>query len=223
MAIVSNLLVILALIIFPTYLDALAFTRASQIYQLQLSSLRRKSSKTSRNGKRNWDDLDEEDSRNDKALNLITQQSKNYEAIRKVSGASLVNDIYVRDSSTGTFWFIGKVARVSDVSLPKAVEHQWPMIEEHAGRLQPSELDSKNRDLEIWCAPGDTELEVAYNNPETIFIKMRRNNDVEGSKDVKNVEVGFKGEMYEGGEEGFRTWRNEDGTPTRPQIKTGGN
>lgn len=157
------------------------------------------------------------------ALNLITQQSKNYEAIRKVSGASLVNDIYVRDSSTGTFWFIGKVARVSDVSLPKAVEHQWPMIEEHAGRLQPSELDSKNRDLEIWCAPGDTELEVAYNNPETIFIKMRRNNDVEGSKDVKNVEVGFKGEMYEGGEEGFRTWRNEDGTPTRPQIKTGGN
>ena len=44
--------------------------------------------------------------------------------------------------------------------------------------------------------------------------------DAESVKGIKSALIGFQGEMYEGGEEGFRTWRNEDGRAARPQIQT---
>lgn len=154
----------------------------------------------------------------------LMRQNKHFIAIRAAGGSEMTNDIYARDPDTDVFWFVGKVARISDVSLEKAVARQYPLIEEHSARLRPLELFDKNGLLELWSAPGDSELDVAYNRPHVIFVKMPRAHELleeeggaEGS--VRNVEVGFQGELYESGEEGFRTQRKQDGSPLKPEIQ----
>jgi len=149
----------------------------------------------------------------------VMRQHQNFCAIRDAGGKEMTNDVYVREPNSGVFWFAGKVARVSDVSLQDAVARQWPLIEQHAANLRPIELYPHRGQVEIWTAPGDSELEVAYNRPSVIFQKM--NKEASGTK-IKNVMVGFQGEVYQQGEEGFRTWRTEDGRPVNPEINAGG-
>jgi hypothetical protein len=86
------------------------------------------------------------------------------------------------------------------------------MIEEHSARLRPAELYPKWGTLELWVAPGDSEMDVAYCK-EVVFSQMFR--DGENAGKVRNVEVGFAGELYENGEEGFRTTRTADGKAVR--------
>jgi hypothetical protein len=88
--------------------------------------------------------------------------------------------------------------------------------------LRPRELFSKNGLLQLWAAPGDSEMDVAYNRPAAKFIQMHRAHEVEGADDVRNVEVGFQGEIYEVDEEGFRSQRTEDGLPLNPEIQPEG-
>jgi hypothetical protein len=63
-------------------------------------------------------------------------------------------------------------------------------------------------------------MDVAYNRPHIQFIQMFR--DAEGADKVRNCEVGFAGELYENGEEGFRTKRTEDGMPAKPELQSEG-
>jgi hypothetical protein len=151
--------------------------------------------------------------------NLI-RQHEHFHAIRGAGGKNMTNDIYVRDPQTYVFWFIGKVARVTDVSLEETVARQWHMIERHAGNIRPVELWPHRGKLEIWAAPGDSELDVAYNRPSCKFLKMNR--QVDGASKVRSHTIGFQGEVYEKGEDGFRAWRTEEGLPDRPEINTGG-
>lgn len=150
----------------------------------------------------------------------LMRQNKNFMAIKSVGGSELTHDIYARDPTTNVCWFVGKIARISDVSVEKAVARQYPLIEEHSARLRPLELFDKKGWMELWVAPGDSELDVAYNRPHVVFVKMPRAHEMEGGvEDVRNVEVGFQGEIYEGGEEGFRTLRKQDGSPWNPEIQ----
>jgi len=178
----------------------------------------------------NWDALIAEDEEDDLSFvgppvprdmryNMfnINRQRENFEQIKAVGGVDLVNDIYVRDPDSSTFWYCGKVARVSDIKLEQAVSRQWPMIEEHAARLRPLELYPKWNSLEIWTAPGETEIDVAYCKPEIQFMMMKK--DVEGASDVRNVAIGFAGELYENDEEGFRTIRDDNGLAVKPEIQ----
>jgi hypothetical protein len=89
--------------------------------------------------KNKWDKLIDEDEDDemkfnggppvprDMKYNLINikRQRENYDSIRAVSGIELINDVYCRDSETSVFWFVGKVARVSDVPIEKAIARQW--------------------------------------------------------------------------------------------------
>lgn len=43
----------------------------------------------------------------------INRQRENFVSIKEVAGKDLTNDVYARDPETDTFWFVGKVARVS--------------------------------------------------------------------------------------------------------------
>lgn len=149
----------------------------------------------------------------------IMRQHQNFVAIRDVGGSSVTYDIYARDPDTYTFWFCGKVACVTDVSCEMAISRQFPLIEEHAIRLRPLELFSKRGFLQLWYAPGDSELDVAYNRPTIRFNPVTRPSqyDKEWMK-TKTIQVGFQGEVYNRGEEGFRTLRNEDGTPMKAEI-----
>ena len=63
------------------------------------------------------------------------------------------------------------------------------MIEEQAARLRPAELYPKWGSIELWLAPGESEIDVAYCKPDIVFAQMFR--DVDGSNNVRNVEVGF--------------------------------
>eukprot|EP00584_Thalassiosira_punctigera_P018379 CAMPEP_0172552212 /NCGR_PEP_ID=MMETSP1067-20121228/43690_1 /TAXON_ID=265564 ORGANISM="Thalassiosira punctigera, Strain Tpunct2005C2" /NCGR_SAMPLE_ID=MMETSP1067 /ASSEMBLY_ACC=CAM_ASM_000444 /LENGTH=248 /DNA_ID=CAMNT_0013340139 /DNA_START=77 /DNA_END=823 /DNA_ORIENTATION=- len=148
----------------------------------------------------------------------IDRQRTNFESIKAVAGKDLTNDVYARNPETDTFWFIGKVAHVSDVSVEKAVARQWAMVEEHSARLRPAELYPKWGSLQLWVAPGDSELDVAYCKPEIKFVQMFR--DVGGASEVRNIEVGFQGELYENDEEGFRTIRTNDGEPVKSEIQS---
>jgi hypothetical protein len=177
---------------------------------------------------KNWDkiiedDEDEDDDENDgvpfdmqyNERNVI-RQNKNFLAIREAAGSELTNDMYCRDPKSNIFWFIGKIARVSDVPVEQAVARQWSLINTHASNLRPIELYPGRKVLELWSAPGDSEMKVVYNDPELTFIKMERK--VQGADAVKNIMVGYQGELYQAGEEGFRTTRKEDGRPDKPEM-----
>lgn len=151
----------------------------------------------------------------------VMRQHENLHSIRDIGGKELTNDVYVREPSSQTFWFVGKVARVSDVTLQQAVARQWPLIEQHAANLRPIELYPFRGNLEIWTAPGDSELEVAYNRPSIVFEKMEKTILDSSPSNVKINTVGFSGEVYQQGEEGFRTWRTEDGLALNPEVNTG--
>ena len=149
----------------------------------------------------------------------IGRQHRNFVDIRTAGGPEMTLDVYSRKPGDDVFWFTGKVARVSDVAPEQAVARQWSLIETHAARLRPIELYPSRGKLELWTAPGDSELDVAYNRPTVQFVQMKRPEEgVEGLDAIKPGFVGFQGEIYEGGEEGFRTWRNDDGTPAKPEI-----
>lgn len=149
----------------------------------------------------------------------LLRQNKNFAAIKSVGGVEMVNDVYARDPEDQVFWFIGKVARISDVTIDQCIARQYALIEEHAARLRPLELFKKVGSIEIWLAPGDSEMDVAYNRPSCQFVgPMSR--EVEGSIGIKNAFVGFQGEVYLDDEEGFRCLRKDDGSPMKPEIKT---
>lgn len=152
----------------------------------------------------------------------VVRQHTNFCDIREAGGVQMTNDVYVRDptDSSNTFWFVGKVARVSDVSLAQCVARQYPLVEQHAVQLRPLEL-SKSKlgsTLELWTAPGDSELQVAYNKPDLIMEKMERHLVDEDAAAVNKNYVGFQGEIYQQGEDGFRTWRTDDGRAAKPEI-----
>jgi hypothetical protein len=176
---------------------------------------------------KNWDkiiadDEDEDEDENDGVAydmqyneRNVIRQNKNFLAIREAD-VDLTNDIYVRDPKSNTFWFAGKVARVSDVPLEQVVARQYSLIKTHAANLRPIELFPGRKVLELWSAPGDSEMKVVYNDPELIFIKMEE--QVEGADAVNKMLIGFQGELYQAGEEGFRTTRLEDGRPAKPEM-----
>lgn len=49
---------------------------------------------------------------------------------------------------------------------------------------------------------------------------MQMSRDVDGAADVRNVGIGFAGELYENDEEGFRTKRTDDGKPVKAEFKS---
>jgi len=185
---------------------------------------------------KNWDKiLAEEDDDQGKKMAQIPfdmrynqrnceRAQKTFAAIRSAGPGAPAADIYGCDSASAKngeaiFWYLGKVAHVSDVSLEQCVARQWPLIQQHASNLRPLELFPAwtNDSLELWCAPADSEMDVAYNRPEVTFAKMT--DDVPGADKIKTNLIGFQGEVYEGGEEGFRSFRKvSDGSPARPEI-----
>ena len=149
----------------------------------------------------------------------IARQHTNFCDIRQAGGVELTNDVYARDPTSkacSVFWFVGKVARVSDISLQDCVGRQYPLIQQHAKNLRPLELGIAPS-LELWTAPGDSELKIAYNQPDVIMVKIEPRMTREVQTVNKNF-VGFQGEVYAQGEEGFRTWRTDDGRAMKPEI-----
>jgi hypothetical protein len=166
-------------------------------------------------------------------VRIVQRAHQTFHAIRQAGGKETTNDVYVRDPvDKQVMWYTGKVARVSDISLEECIHRLYPMIERHACHLRPKELYPHRGEegaLEVWTAPGDSELEVAYNRPSVRLQRFVHSKDWQyKAKDskypshVKASMVGFQGEVYQEGEDGFRTWRHDDGMPARPELNPGG-
>jgi hypothetical protein len=151
----------------------------------------------------------------------VKRSHENFLSLRNIGSKDVCNDVYAKSPvAKEEVWYVGKIAKVSDVSLEDCVARQWNIIETHATNLRPIELYPHRGQLELWTAPGDTELDVAYNRPE---LKMTKMNKYEVTpQQLKNNMIGFQGEVYQEGEEGFRSWRTADGGPARPEINPGG-
>jgi hypothetical protein len=99
-----------------------------------------------------------------------------FDRLRKDFGVKACNDVYVKSplNDPELFWFVGKVARCIDAdklqgsSIPtpeEAVLSQKRLILEYAKReLRPQNLGGPfSEGLELWLAPGDSELEAVQN------------------------------------------------------------
>ena len=158
------------------------------------------------------------------------RSARNYQAIRAAGGdtadiygcCAMTNNDNDNDAAV-TFWYLGKVAWVSGVSQAACVQRQWNLIQHHAANLRPLELfaTASAGDMAVWCAPGDSELDVAYQRPQIASMeRIVRPPPPLVEEKIPNTFVGFQGEVYEGGEEGFRVWRRaSDGGPGRPEIE----
>ncbi len=179
-----------------------------------------------------WDNIADEDEDDDNKPKIpippdmtyevrnVKRQHESFLDIRSAGGKQVCNDVYVRNPEEEVFWYTGKVARISDVSLEDCIARQWSLIETHAANMRPLELFPHRGRLEIWTAPGDSELDVAYNRPHLQMIKHKPKSMT--NRDLKNNFIGFQGEVYQDGEDGFRTWRTDQGWPARPEISPGG-
>ena len=88
----------------------------------------------------------------------VKRSHENFLSIRNIGGKDLCNDVYAKSPQPNNeeVWYIGKVAKVSDVSLEDCIARQWNIIETHATNLRPIELYPHRGTLELWTAPGDT-------------------------------------------------------------------
>eukprot|EP00590_Aulacoseira_subarctica_P006840 CAMPEP_0172417838 /NCGR_PEP_ID=MMETSP1064-20121228/4326_1 /TAXON_ID=202472 /ORGANISM="Aulacoseira subarctica , Strain CCAP 1002/5" /LENGTH=161 /DNA_ID=CAMNT_0013156373 /DNA_START=165 /DNA_END=650 /DNA_ORIENTATION=- len=141
----------------------------------------------------------------------ITMQTYTYERIRKAGSKDVINDVYVRNPKLpNLLWFVGKVARCTGiVTLQDAITKQWILIQEHAAQIRPLELGRDMTLLEVWCAPGDSEVEMEENkNPTFQFTKIER--AFSNSGNVALVEIGFKPELVTSRGETFRVERTKE-------------
>jgi len=151
----------------------------------------------------------------------------------KRQGVQVKKDVYARLSSSQTFYFIGKVSyKEEQVQEALALSVISPLLLEYAKSLRPRDLSgplAATAELQLWCAPGNSEMDVATHKVDLTRIIIVESSSGEGegegeeaSLDAPEKNVGFEPEIYQGGEAGFRCVRDNDGrcvkAPINPQF-----
>jgi len=153
-----------------------------------------------------------------------------FDKLRQRYGIPACSDVYVRsrDNDPHTFWFVGKVARCTTTSdalhgtsIPtpqEAVISQKRLILEYAKReLRPQNLGGTfSQSLDIWLAPGDSEMECVQNK---IALEPVTGSAANLSPGFSVADVGYNPEIYLGDElsqGGLRLTRDIDGRPIKP-------
>lgn len=157
----------------------------------------------------------------------LRQAANTFDALRKKFGVECCRDVYVRAplNDAQTLWFVGKIAiRLSEQNgiapTPEmAIWSQKRLILEYAiHQLRPQNLGGKfSKDLELWLAPGDSEMEVVQNKIGLQKV-IGSQSDLPDGFLVKDT-VGFNPEIYVGDEVqkgGLRVQRDpETGAPIK--------
>ena len=160
----------------------------------------------------------------------LRQAANTFDDIRKLHGKEACFDVYCKSplDDPHRLWFVGKIALVPNTGATpdQAVLSQKRIILEYAKReLRPQNLGLPKyaETLELWLAPGDSELECVQNK-----ISLKK---VEGSltdllqlddKDFSLDHVGFNPEIYVGDEReqgGLRITRDAHGNPMKPVFE----
>jgi len=166
---------------------------------------------------------------------VLAAAANNFDDIRKVYGKESTLDLYVLSplNDPTTYWFVGKANCRSDpadaslVGIPPsktdAVLSQKRLILEYAkNKLRPQNMGGPySSALEIWTAPGDTEMDVVRNVVDLSKVEGSTKNLPEGFN-VKDV--GFNPELYIGDEQekgGLRVVRDSEGKSIKPVFDVG--
>lgn len=160
----------------------------------------------------------------------LRDAANTFDEIRKKYGKEATSDLYMRSplNDEQLFWFVGKVVRRLDLndgrakgeSIPtefEAVISQKRLIIEYAkNQLRPQNFGGPySKNLEIWIAPGDSEMDVVQNK---ISLTKVVGSTADLSETFSVHDVGFNPEIYVGDEVkdgGLRVKRDESGDPIK--------
>uniref|UniRef100_A0A7S2FZ79 Uncharacterized protein n=1 Tax=Octactis speculum TaxID=3111310 RepID=A0A7S2FZ79_9STRA len=147
----------------------------------------------------------------------FTRQMRAFDVLYKKRPDVEISDIYVRVPSSEVFWFVGKVANEKDISSDQAICTQKRLILEHGKQLQ---LDLKvSKMLEIWKAPGNTEVAVAQYAQELSSVERVPLDDSTAVEAFRSGILGFEPEQYEDPAKGFYVRLGNDGKPRKDRVQ----
>lgn len=154
---------------------------------------------------------------------VLRKAANAFDAIRKEHGKEACHDVYIRSPlhSPTTFWFVGKVAAQPGIVPTHACLAQKRVIFEYSQReLRPQNMGGSYASaLELWFAPGDSEMDVVRNQVNLIKVDGSAS-DLPDDFDANLV--GYNPEIYVGEEVtkgGLRVERTEEGKPTKPVFE----
>lgn len=185
-----------------------------------------------------WDNLVDEDEYEDDEGNSrvpadmkyvlpnIKRQADTFEALYGMADESLISDVWLQSPADDEAFFVGRVARVSDVSPERAIDRQYPLIERHGWALRPIDLHPQRGPFVVYYAPGNSVDEVKLGQDPSIRLTRIEEDAVlqgGGSASIRTIEVGFQGAGYDAtDEEAYRvdmtSWQEEGGDGTNVLI-----
>lgn len=149
---------------------------------------------------------------------LLARHSDVYDDIKVSREKHMKHDVYARLDGNAEFWFIGKFAYLESMGIQEAYNRIEILMTEYAKSLRPIELAgpaAARATLQLWYAPGDTEMQVAQNKVKLELFSRT----IEENADSTPSEVGFQAEIYSDGEMGFRCKRDDEGNPIRAAFE----
>lgn len=166
------------------------------------------------------------------ATKALRDAANTFDQLRSVYGKDCVTDLYVRSplNDAALYWFVGKVARrlddknrkgsVAPTALDAVLSQKRIILEWAKLHLRPQNFGgSYSKNLEIWMAPGDSEMDVVQNKVVLTHALGSATQDI--SQGFHISDVGFNPEIYVGEEitqGGLRVKRDEQGQPLRPAF-----
>jgi hypothetical protein len=150
---------------------------------------------------------------------VLRKAANQFDDIRTEHGVAACSDVYVRSPSNSatTFWFVGKIAYRNGATAQQAGLAQKRLIFEYSkSELRPQNLGgSYGNDLELWLAPGDSEMDTVQNKV-TLEPITGSANKLPDDFDLDSI--GYNPEIYVGDEQvqgGLRVQRDEQGKPLK--------
>jgi len=103
-------------------------------------------------------------------------------------------DVYVHAAGDERFWFVGKVCAREGLEdgAARAAVKQKRLVLEHAKVLQPRHLGRAKGQLELWCAPANSEMRVAQRQQELRRLGLSQSEVA----DIGHEDVGYLPEQY---------------------------
>lgn len=150
-------------------------------------------------------------------------------------------------SNCDTFWFIGKINHLSEINSNEALIALTPLLIEYSKTLRPLELaganalqnnnndpitntnTSKDHGVQIWTAPGNSEMDCVqhkvtldytpYSSYSETYLEELNDKFTRMMSTSDNIHIiGYEPEIYQGGEDGFRIKRDDDGRPVKAVV-----
>ena len=154
----------------------------------------------------NWAGLEKAGPGADSPELSLDGQRLNFERLKRGAGKASLADVYGRLGGQERCYFLGKVAAADGAPPRGAIRKQAALIRDHALRYQP-EVFQDGAGLELWHAPGNSELNVAQDEIALLPVSIADDDDALPPA----LACGFEPETLEEGSEPFYCVRDPMG------------